>query len=56
MEGSATVTGWKRRSSALSFSMCLRYSAKVVAPMTWISPRERAGGLQDVGAIAATAQ
>ena len=32
--GSLTVTGWKRRSSAVSFSMCLRYSLKVVAPMT----------------------
>ncbi len=42
-EGSATVTGWKRRSSAASFSMCLRYSLNVVAPMTWISPRESAG-------------
>jgi hypothetical protein len=41
MVGSPTVTGWKRRSSAASFSMCLRYSLKVVAPMTWISPRER---------------
>ena len=43
MEGSFTVTGWNRRSKALSFSMDLRYSLKVVAPMTWISPRERAG-------------
>ncbi len=43
MEGSSTVTGWKRRSNAASFSICLRYSLKVVAPITWISPRERAG-------------
>ena len=43
MFGSLTVTGWKRRSSAVSFSMCLRYSVNVVAPMTWISPRESAG-------------
>ena len=42
-DGSATVTGWKRRSSAASFSMCLRYSVKVVAPMTCISPLESAG-------------
>ena len=34
MLGSATVTGWKRRSSAVSFSIYLRYSLKVVAPMT----------------------
>ena len=27
------MTGWKRRSSAASFSMCLRYSSSVVAPM-----------------------
>ena len=26
-EGSPTKTGWKRRSSAGSFSMCLRYSS-----------------------------
>ena len=34
MVGSATITGWNRRSSAESFSMYLRYSEKVVAPMT----------------------
>ena len=43
MEGSSTMTGWKRRSRAESFSMYLRYSVRVVAPMTWISPRLRAG-------------
>ena len=37
------MTGWKRRSSAPSFSMYLRYSSSVVAPMVWISPRDRAG-------------
>ena len=41
--GSPTVTGWKRRSSAASFSICLRYSSSVVAPMTCISPRASAG-------------
>ncbi len=41
--GDATLTAWKRRSSARSFSMCLRYSEGVVAPMHWISPRESAG-------------
>ncbi|MEM1183858.1 MAG: ATP-dependent Clp protease ATP-binding subunit, partial [Planctomycetota bacterium] len=30
---------WKRRARAASFSMYLRYSSKVVAPMHWISPR-----------------
>ena len=43
MVGSSIFTGWKRRSKAESFSMCLRYSPKVVAPMTWISPRDKAG-------------
>ncbi len=41
--GEATLTAWKRRSSERSFSMYLRYSAGVVAPMHWISPRDRAG-------------
>ena len=31
-DGGATYTGWKRLSSAGSFSMCLRYSSSVVAP------------------------
>ena len=34
---------WNRRSSERSFSMYLRYSAGVVAPMQRISPRESAG-------------
>ena len=42
-DGSPTNTGWKRRSSALSFSMCLRYSSSVVAPMQRSSPRASAG-------------
>ncbi len=37
------MTAWKRRSSERSFSMCLRYSVGVVAPMHWISPRDSAG-------------
>src|SRR5215213_9308305 len=41
--GSLTWTGWKRRSSAASFSMFLRYSSTVVAPMQCSSPRARAG-------------
>ena len=41
--GSRTNTGWKRRSSAGSFSMFLRYSSSVVAPITWSSPRSGAG-------------
>src|SRR5712691_2391478 len=42
-DGARTMTGWKRRSRAPSFSMYFRYSSSVVAPMVWISPRERAG-------------
>ena len=41
--GSSTTTGWKRRSSAASFSMYLRYSSLVVAPINWISPLARDG-------------
>ena len=41
--GSSTRTGWKRRSSAGSFSMCLRYSSSVVAPMACSSPRASIG-------------
>ena len=37
------MISWKRRARALSFSMYLRYSSSVVAPMHWISPRARAG-------------
>ena len=42
-EGSSTRTFWKRRSSAASFSMYLRYSSSVVAPMQCSSPRASAG-------------
>ena len=41
--GSSTVTIWKRRSSALSFSKYLRYSSRVVAPIVRISPLDNAG-------------
>ena len=41
--GGATMTGWKRRSSALSFSMYRRCSARVVAPMQCSSPRASMG-------------
>ena len=41
--GSPTNTGWKRRSSAASFSIYLRYSSSVVAPMQCSSPRASAG-------------
>ena len=41
--GSLTKTGWKRRSSAGSFSIYLRYSLRVVAPTQRSSPRASAG-------------
>ena len=37
-EGSSTLTGWNLLSSAASFSMYLRYSSSVVAPISCISP------------------
>ena len=42
-EVASTITIWKRRAKAPSFSMYCLYSSKVVAPMHWISPRARAG-------------
>ncbi len=41
--GSPTITGWNRRSSAASFSTCLRYSSSVVAPIVRSSPRASCG-------------
>ena len=41
--GSSTITAWKRRSKALSFSMYFWYSFSVVAPMACSSPRASAG-------------
>ncbi len=41
--GSSTSTGWKRRSKAASFSMCSRYSSRVVAPTQCSSPRASIG-------------
>ncbi|KKU51063.1 MAG: hypothetical protein UX73_C0008G0004 [candidate division WWE3 bacterium GW2011_GWC1_47_10] len=42
-DGSLTDIGWKRLSSAASFSMYFRYSSSVVAPTIWSSPRASAG-------------
>ena len=47
IDGSATWIGWNRRSSAASFSMCLRYSSRVVAPMVCSSPRASIGFRMD---------
>ncbi len=41
--GSPIITGWNRRSSAASFSMCFRYSSSVVAPTVCSSPRASIG-------------
>ncbi|MPN10838.1 hypothetical protein SDC9_158135 [bioreactor metagenome] len=41
--GSATITGWNRRSSAASFSIYWRYSLRVVAPIQCSSPRASMG-------------
>ena len=41
--GGSTITGWKRRSSAASFSMYRRYSSSVVAPTQCSSPRASIG-------------
>ena len=42
-DGSWTWIGWKRRSSAGSFSTYLRYSSSVVAPIVCSSPRASIG-------------
>ena len=48
--GSPIMTGWKRRSSAASFSMCLRYSSSVVAPIgVQLAAREHR--LEHVGGV-----
>ena len=54
--GSPTVTGWNRRSSAASFSIYLRYSLRVVAPMTRISPRPSAGLIMLAASTAPSAE
>ena len=53
--GSATWTGWNRRSSAASFSRCLRYSSSVVAPIVCSSPRASIGLSIDAASIAPSA-
>ena len=51
-DGSAMKTGWKRRASAASFSICLRYSSSVVAPIQCSSPRAKAGFKRLLASIA----
>ena len=54
-DGSSRKTGEKRRSRAGSFSMCLRYSSSVVAPMTRSSPRDSAGFIIVLASMAPSA-
>ena len=54
-DGSPTKTCWKRRSSAASFSMCLRYSSRVVAPIMRSSPRASIGLIMLPASIAPSA-
>jgi hypothetical protein len=53
--GSPTYTCWKRRSSAGSFSTCLRYSSSVVAPIMRSSPRASIGLIMLPASIAPSA-
>ena len=53
--GSPTYTCWKRRSSAGSFSMYLRYSSRVVAPIMRSSPRASIGLIMLPASIAPSA-
>ena len=49
------MIGWKRRSSAASFSRCLRYSSSVVAPIVCSSPRASIGFRIEAASIAPSA-
>jgi hypothetical protein len=53
-DGSSTCTGWKRRSSAASFSMA-RYSVSVVAPIMRRRPRASSGLSMFAASIAPSA-
>ena len=53
--GSRTITGRKRRSSAASFSIYLRYSSSVVAPIICSSLRPSAGFRRFAASIAPSA-
>ena len=53
--GSPTYTCWNRRSRAGSFSTCLRYSSRVVAPIIFSSPRASIGLIMLPASIAPSA-
>jgi len=50
--GSSTLTGWKRRARAVSFSKCLRYSSRVVARSSAARPGQHR--LEDGGGVDGT--
>ena len=54
-DGCSTLTGWNRRSSAASFSRCLRYSSMVVAPTVCSSPRASIGLRMEAASMAPSA-
>ena len=54
-DGSSTSMGWNRRSSAASFSRCLRYSSRVVAPIVCSSPRASIGLRMEAASMAPSA-
>ena len=54
-DGGGTKTCWNRRSSAASFSMYLRYSSRVVAPIIRSSPRASIGLIMLPASIAPSA-
>ena len=54
-DGSSTLMGWKRRARAASFSRCLRYSSRVVAPTVCSSPRASRGLRIDAASMAPSA-
>ena len=55
-DGSPTNTGWNRRASAASFSICLRYSSSVVAPMQCSVPRASSGLIRFAASIEPSAR
>jgi len=54
-DGSSTLIGWNRRSRAASFSKCLRYSSRVVAPIVCSSPRASMGLRMEAASMAPSA-
>ncbi len=55
-DGSPTNTDWKRRARAASFSMYLRYSSSVVAPIQCSVPRASSGLIRFAASIEPSAR